>query len=169
MLICTKILIYNPGGGGGGREGGGREGGRRGRGGRGEGGGRGRERGGREREREGEGRGEREGEGERGGEGGEERGGGGERERERERGERRGVCAAGNRNLALVRQSALDALYLYLLQAGYTRSTFNSDTQTVVVVINTVRVSALNAHLVYEKHFRGPLAFGGPRQSPTFA
>ncbi len=49
---------------------------------------------------------------------------------------------------------------LYLLQAGYTRSTFNSDTQTVVVVINTIRVSALNAHLVYEKHFRGPLAFG---------
>ncbi len=30
-------------------------------------------------------------------------------------------------------QSASDALYLYLLQAVYTRSTFNSDTQMVVV------------------------------------
>ncbi len=38
----------------------------------------------------------------------------------------------------------------------------------VVLVIN-VRLSVLNAHLVYEKHFRGPLALGGPRQSPTFA
>ncbi len=44
----------------------------------------------------------------------------------------------GKRDLALSRQSACsDALYLYLLQAGYKRSTFNSDTQTVVVVINT--------------------------------
>ncbi len=45
---------------------------------------------------------------------------------------------------------------------------FNSDTQTVVLVIN-VRVSALNVHLVYENCFRGPLALGGPRQLPTFA
>ncbi len=29
-------------------------------------------------------------------------------------------------------------------------------------------MSALNAHLVYENHFRRALAFGGPRQSPTF-
>ncbi len=42
------------------------------------------------------------------------------------------------------------------------------DMQTVVVLIND-RVSTLNANLVYEKHFRRPLAFGGPRQSPTFA
>ncbi len=33
----------------------------------------------------------------------------------------------------------------------------------------TACVSVLNVHLVYENHFRGPLAFGGPRQSPTFA
>ncbi len=80
----------------------------------------------------------------------------------------------GKRDLVLSRQSASsEAYYFNFLQAGYKRSTFNSDMQTVVVVINTqsatVRVSALNAHLVYEKHFSGPLAFGGPRQSPTFA
>ncbi len=37
----------------------------------------------------------------------------------------------------------------------------------VVVVIN-VYGTTLNVYLVYEKRFRGPLAFGGPRQSPTF-
>ncbi len=29
--------------------------------------------------------------------------------------------------------------------------------------IKTISVSAINAHLVYEKHFRGPLAFVGPK------
>ncbi len=46
----------------------------------------------------------------------------------------RGVCA----DLALARQSASSPSYFPLLQAGCTRSTFNSDTQTVVVVKNTV-------------------------------
>ncbi len=63
-----------------------------------------------------------------------------ERERERER----GVRALGKRDLALARLSASDSSYYNLLQAEYTRNTFNSDTQTVVVVIN-----ALNVHLVY--------------------
>ncbi len=40
---------------------------------------------------------------------------------------------------------------------AYTRSTFNSDTQMVVMEIN-IRMSVLNAHLKYEKHFRGPKA-----------
>ncbi len=43
----------------------------------------------------------------------------------------------GKRNLVLVRPSASDAQYFHLLQAGYTRSTFTSDTQMVVAVINT--------------------------------
>ncbi len=72
-----------------------------------------------------------------------------ERERERE------VCVLGKGDLALALQSTSDALYFNLLQEGYTRSTFN--------------LSALNAYLIYKKHFRGPLAFGGPRQSHTFA
>ncbi len=42
----------------------------------------------------------------------------------------------GKRDLAPALQSASDALYLYLLQAGYIKSTLNSDTQTVVVVIS---------------------------------
>ncbi len=58
--------------------------------------------------------------------------------------------ALGHRDLALARLSASDSSYYNLLQAGYTRSSFNSDTQTVVVVIK-----ALNVHLVYEKRFRG--------------
>ncbi len=58
-----------------------------------------------------------------------------ERERERER----CVRALGKRDLALARLSNSDSSYYNLLQAGYTRSTFNSDTQTV------------EAHLVYEK------------------
>ncbi len=57
------------------------------------------------------------------------------------------MCARWERDLALARLS--DASYYNLLQAGYPRSTFN--TQTVVVVIN-----ALNVHLGYEKRFRGP-------------
>ncbi len=46
--------------------------------------------------------------------------------------------ALGKKDLVLSRQSASsDATYFNLLQAGYTRSTFNSDMQTVVVVLNT--------------------------------
>ncbi len=72
------------------------------------------------------------------------------KERERERERERKMCACWERDLALARLSASDASYYNLLQAGYTRNTFNSDTQMVVVVIN-----ALNVHLVYEKRFRG--------------
>ncbi len=84
-----------------------------------------------------------------------------ERERERER------CAGKERPRARADVSFRCIIFSFA-QAGYTRSTFNSDTQTVVLVIN-VRVSVLNVHLVYKKRFRGPLAFGGPRQPPTFA
>ncbi len=83
-----------------------------------------------------------------------------ERERERER------CAGKERPRARADISFRCIIFSFA-QAGYTRSTFNSDTQTVVLVIN-VRVSVLNVCLVYKKRFRGPLAFGGPRQPPTF-
>ncbi len=58
----------------------------------------------------------------------------------------RGSCALEKRDLALEWESASDTYYFNLLQAGYTRSTFNSYTKTVVVVIN-VRVSALTVFL----------------------
>ncbi len=54
----------------------------------------------------------------------------------------RGVCA-GKKKKDLVQQSASDELYLYLLQAGYTNSTLNLDTQTVAVVINHVNSNCL--------------------------
>ncbi len=82
-------------------------------------------------------------------------------ERGRERGGESGVCAAGKRDLALGRQSASDASYFHLLQAGYTRT---RSTRT-----HRRLLSVHNAHLLFEKHFKGRLAFGGPRQSPTFA
>ncbi len=51
--------------------------------------------------------------------------------------------------------------------AGYTESTLNSDKQTIAVVINTIiatiRMSVLNAHLIYENNFRGLLGAQGSR------
>ncbi len=91
-----------------------------------------------------------------------------ETERERER----GVCAQRERERPHARAAlSFRCIIFSFATSRIHKNMFNSDTQTVVMVINTVnvRVSMLNAHLVYEKHFRGPLAFGGPRQSPTFA
>ncbi len=49
----------------------------------------------------------------------------GKRERDGEGERERGVRALGKRDLTHARQSSSDALYLYLPQAGNTRSTFN--------------------------------------------
>ncbi len=84
-------------------------------------------------------------------------------ERERE------VCARLERETSCLcgRQFQMHNIFIcYKQDTQETRST--RDTQMVVIVID-FRLSVLNAHLVYEKHFRGPLPFGGPRQSPIFA
>ncbi len=102
----------------------------------------------------------------------------GKRERERERcvralGKRereRGARAGKERDLALARQScmififATSRIHKKHVQLGHADGCHGNKHSK-----QQPSAAALNAHLVYEKLFRGPLAFGGPRRSPTFA
>ncbi len=80
----------------------------------------------------------------------------------------------GKRDLWLARQSASDALYFIFATSRIHKKHVklgHADGCRGNKQVNSNRSHICDqcASCICKKHFRGPLAFGGPRQSPIFA